>query len=226
MDRRGFLRASAGALSATLGVFAARTGVGQPEVAQAAEMTLVSGADPDAFVYVEWGPDGRVAVLSPDMPDQWPNQMRSGRGMPRSEFPEFDPAHGVVTIYERHGDLLPPEEWTMPMIRAHYLYALGQRTPDAPVDGNHLAFRFMPPYVENHLAGVLLNGYNIFHVDESYDGAHGWVVQLELGENGQPITHDDGDVFILRKRILTGDVQHWMDGATFRPGDFTAPLLP
>jgi hypothetical protein len=133
-----------------------------------------------------------------------------------------------VTIFDPASKLLPPGEWTVPMIRAHYLYALGQRTPDVPVDGNHLAYRFMPPVLEEKFGGVLLNGYSVVHIDESYDGPNGWVLQVVLDDESRLIDRDGNRVHSIDRayyRILTGTVEHWMDGVTVSPGTYTAPLL-
>jgi hypothetical protein len=184
-----------------------------------AEMTLVTGPDPTTYVNVAFRTDGTVIVLPPGAPLLSPESVDRWMGIPRAEFPESDPKHGAVTIFDLASNLLPPDEWTVPMIRAHYLYALGQRTPDVPVDGNHLSMRFMPKALSTVMP--TLNGEEVRHVTESYDGPDGWLVQVVTDDTGAVAVFGDS----LRSRILTGTVEHWMDGVAVSPGTYTAPLL-
>jgi hypothetical protein len=66
-----------------------------------------------------------------------------------------------------------------------------------------------------------LNGEEVRNVTESYDGPNGWLVQVVTDDAGAVAVFGDS----LRSRIVTGTVEHWMDGVTVSPGTYTAPLL-
>jgi hypothetical protein len=226
MNRRGFLRGTLGAAGALVGALAVRTGVdgreSTPEGVQGQSvggMTIVTGPDPDHYVNVAFRTDGTAIVLPPGAPLLSPESVDRWMGIERAVFPESDPKHGAVTIFDAASIFVPPDEWTVPMIRAHYLYALGQRTPDVPVDGNHLSMRFMPKALSTVMP--TLNGEEVRNVTESYDGPNGWLVQVVTDDAGAVAVFGDS----LRSRIVTGTVEHWMDGVTVSPGTYTAPLL-
>lgn len=219
MNRRGFLRTALCAAGATASAMAVgKVEAREPDMVHG---TLVTGPDPSTYVYVEWTVDSRVLVIPPHahLWSQNSGVSVQGMGIPRAEFPEFDAKHGAVTLFEPNDGLILPAEWTVPMIRAHYLYALGQRTPNAPIDGNHLSVRFMPRALYTVLPRI--DGEDAKHVTESYSGPNGWLVQMVADARG-PILFGDA----LRYRIVTGNVALWVDGAVINPGDYTAPLLP
>jgi hypothetical protein len=180
----------------------------------------VTGPDPSAIVNVEWGPDGRVAVIPRDAPSPWPNRMVRGTGIPVGEFPEFNPKNGTVILYAPGHDLVPPDEWTVPMIRAHYVREVARSTPDIPYDWNHLSVRFMPKSLLT--VQVTLDGEEASHVSESYDAADGWIVQYLTDDSGRVTTF--GVPPRPLSRIRTGKVEHWRDGLLVGPGNHTAML--
>jgi hypothetical protein len=217
MHRRDVLRTALAGAGAIIGAtMAGKVEAREPEPVQG---TLVTGPDPSTYVNVAFHTDGTVIVLPPGAPLLSPETVDHWMGIERAVFPESDPQHGAVTIFDPAGTLIPPDEWTVPMIRAHYQYALGQRTPNVPIDENHLSTRFMPR--DLYTIQPRIDGEDARHVTESYSGPNGWLVQMVHDERG-PILFGDP----LRYRIVTGHVRLWVDGEVIYPGDYTAPLLP